>query len=231
MGPRELPGQCESGGLAPRALPLYWPLSLGAVPCAGAGPPLHCPFSSLPSCISAWTLGAEVRMVWGCGHGRDPSKHTCSGTPRSVGSWVGSTDLWPQCLQHPCRDPTTCQAAPGRGDPRWQEGVPQPPSGFSGRECLLCNHQPGRDPQPAAGNLCRGASWCRELGRGWESCQQYLGSTPLLRQGCQPPPRALGDVCTSVHTCIIQGRSRFSRGEQPQAREEPLASPWGGTWF
>lgn len=66
----------------------------------------------------------------------------------------GPLILGPQCFQYLCRVPTTCQAAPGRRDPRWQEGAPQPCSGFSGRERLLRNHQPGRDPQPAAGNLC-----------------------------------------------------------------------------
>lgn len=34
------------------------------------------------------------------------------------------------------------------------EGVPQLPSGSLGRERLLRRHQPGRDPQPAAGHLC-----------------------------------------------------------------------------
>ncbi|XP_070334986.1 P2X purinoceptor 5 isoform X2 [Odocoileus virginianus] len=46
------------------------------------------------------------------------------------GPWARGWDpliLWPQRLQYPCRGPTTCQAAPGRSDPRQQEGAPQPP--------------------------------------------------------------------------------------------------------
>lgn len=61
---------------------------------------------SLSSWSPAWTLGAEVSMVWGCGRERDPSKDTCSGTLRPVGitGW-GPLDIVAPVFSVPVQSP------------------------------------------------------------------------------------------------------------------------------
>lgn len=73
---------------------------------------------SLSSWSSAWTLGAEVSMVWGCGRERDPSKDTCSGTLRPVGTWVGSTDIVAPVFSVPVQSPYHLPGSSGKEGPQ-----------------------------------------------------------------------------------------------------------------
>lgn len=62
--------------------------------------------------------------------------------------------------------------------------------------------------------------------------QAVLGVHLSPEAGVSTPSQGpRGNVCTSVHACTVQGRSRFPRCVWPQAGEEPLSSPWGGTWI